>query len=75
MRQRGQLVSVEATHAGESIEVVVHDFGRWDPSGSEHSRGRGLEIMRSLMDEVTIMPGAFGTDITMRRRLAAGTRG
>ena len=29
-----QLFSVEATHAGESIEVVVHDFGRWDPSGS-----------------------------------------
>ncbi len=59
---------VQADRDGPQIQIVVRDSGSWRPPGEE-SRGRGLPLMRELMDEVKIEPGPGGTTVTMRRRL------
>ena len=53
------------------VEIVVKDFGRWNADvGAEGDwRGRGLDMVRQLMDEVEIAHGALGTRVTMRRRV------
>jgi serine phosphatase RsbU (regulator of sigma subunit)/anti-sigma regulatory factor (Ser/Thr protein kinase) len=59
-------VHVVLDRSDGEIEVVVSDQGRWrEPRAS--SRGRGLPLMRALMDSVVVDPGARGTTVTLRR--------
>ena len=52
-----------------AIVVTVSDHGRWrDPRPS--SRGRGLPLMRALMESVEVDPGAHGTTVTLRRSVS-----
>ncbi len=51
------------------VRAVVRDSGRWRTPGSR-GRGRGLEIMRELMDSVQIERGKEGTTITLVKRIA-----
>ena len=53
------------------LELTVRDYGCWDPDEDADGdvRGRGLDMIRSLMDEVSIVKGTEGTEVTMRRRL------
>lgn len=55
--------------APEQVRVTVRDSGRWRPSGSR-GRGRGLQIMRQLMDVADIERSEAGTTITLVKRLA-----
>ncbi len=59
---------VVAERDGPQIQIVVRDSGSWRPP-SDEGRGRGLPLMRELMDEVKIEPSSEGTTVTMRRRL------
>ena len=57
---------VDAELAGDSVDIVVRDRGHWrEPR--ESGGGRGIEMMRSLMDAVLVMPGESGTTIRLRR--------
>jgi anti-sigma regulatory factor (Ser/Thr protein kinase)/putative methionine-R-sulfoxide reductase with GAF domain len=56
-----------AEAAGEVV-ITVRDTGRWRPPRGE-SRGRGLTIMESAMDQVEIDTDDRGTQVVMRRRL------
>jgi serine phosphatase RsbU (regulator of sigma subunit)/anti-sigma regulatory factor (Ser/Thr protein kinase) len=59
---------VDAVHAGGVITVAVRDRGRWrDPRGAH--RGRGLSMMRALMEQVDVQQTEHGTTVTMRRKL------
>jgi anti-sigma regulatory factor (Ser/Thr protein kinase) len=49
-------------------------MGTWRERRSEH-RGRGLAIIRGLMDDVEVATEGRGTVVRMRRRLAAGRAG
>jgi anti-sigma regulatory factor (Ser/Thr protein kinase) len=61
---------VEARRIDGNLELSVRDFGSWDDTPrSTHTRGRGLAIMRSLMDSVEVVNGEAGTQIVMRRSL------
>jgi len=62
--------SFEVELAVDSGEVVadVRDSGRWRPRRTEE-RGRGLKIMRGLMDSVEVDEGEGGTVVSLRRRL------
>jgi serine phosphatase RsbU (regulator of sigma subunit)/anti-sigma regulatory factor (Ser/Thr protein kinase) len=60
--------TVEGTSDDGRIVVVVRDFGRWYDRESQ-TRGRGVSLMRSLMDAVDVDRGVDGTTITLRRRL------
>jgi PAS domain S-box-containing protein len=60
--------SVQARRDGQIVTVVVRDSGRWrEPAGG--LRGRGVELMRGLMEDVEVESGPDGTTVVMRRRL------
>src|SRR5215213_2423445 len=61
---------VEVTFAAGELEATVRDSGSWRDKRGEH-RGRGLNIIEELMDEVEVASKEGGTVVTMRRRLAA----
>jgi serine phosphatase RsbU (regulator of sigma subunit)/anti-sigma regulatory factor (Ser/Thr protein kinase) len=54
-----------------SIEARVVDRGTWRTGGPDPLRGRGLTMMRSIMDAVEVSTGSAGTTVVMR--LAAPT--
>ncbi|GIJ52608.1 SpoIIE family protein phosphatase [Virgisporangium aurantiacum] len=54
--------------AGRSVELTVHDRGRWREPDPRTDRGRGLPLIRTVVDDVTIVRDG-GTTITMRRAL------
>jgi anti-sigma regulatory factor (Ser/Thr protein kinase) len=59
-------VDVILDRSDGAVVVTVIDHGRWrDPRST--TRGRGLPLMRALMDSVEVDPGAHGTTVTLRR--------
>jgi anti-sigma regulatory factor (Ser/Thr protein kinase) len=56
------------------LELSVRDYGSWDPDedAEEGARGRGLDMIRSLMDDVSIVKSPEGTEVAMWRRLGEG---
>ena len=59
----------QETRADEGVvELVVTDPGRWREGGGD-GRGRGMPLMKELMDSVEVTHTAEGTTVTMRRRL------
>jgi PAS domain S-box-containing protein len=53
---------------GQEVTITVRDFGAWRPP-REGDQGRGLSLMRALMDSVEVSPGAEGTTVSLRRAL------
>jgi anti-sigma regulatory factor (Ser/Thr protein kinase) len=66
-----QAIEIRARLSGSEVEIVVRDFGSWAAGTANGSRGRGLEMIRSLMDEVSVSHEGAGTVVTMRRALAS----
>jgi serine/threonine-protein kinase RsbW len=65
--QRG--VSIVGRVGGDVISIVIRDHGRWRVPGPPLNRGRGLMIMRQLMDNVSVEPGDEGTVVRLERAL------
>jgi anti-sigma regulatory factor (Ser/Thr protein kinase) len=59
---------VEADHHESRIRVTIRDAGRWRPPRGTH-RGRGLPLMRALMDTVDVEHGTEGTVVVLERTL------
>jgi GAF domain-containing protein/anti-sigma regulatory factor (Ser/Thr protein kinase) len=59
---------VHAEHRQARIRVIVRDEGRWRPPRGTH-RGRGLPLMRALMDMVEVEHGSEGTVVVLERTL------
>ena len=59
---------VDAEHREARIRLTVRDQGRWRPPRGSH-RGRGLPLMRALMDEVEVEHGNTGTVVVLERTL------
>jgi GAF domain-containing protein/anti-sigma regulatory factor (Ser/Thr protein kinase) len=58
--------SIEASNRNGLIRVVVRDEGRWRaPRGT--NRGRGLPLMRALVERVDIDHGDTGTIVVLER--------
>src|SRR4051812_45776215 len=64
----GATFDVEAEHADGTITITVRDRGRWRAARGSH-RGRGLSMMRALMESVDVDRGDAGTTIVLRRTL------
>lgn len=61
-------IEVEGELRREDLTLTIRDWGRWrQPRGT--NRGRGLGLMRGLMDNVKVTPEATGTIVEMSRRL------
>jgi anti-sigma regulatory factor (Ser/Thr protein kinase) len=65
-------IEVSLAIEGDDLVITVADPGSWSDRPSGDHRGRGLDIMRALMDhvDITVSPG---TTVTMRRRRHAST--
>lgn len=57
----------------QSVRVAVRDEGSWRES-RPYGRGRGLGIMRALVDSVEIERGERGTTVTLSKRLAGSAK-
>ncbi|MQA99183.1 MAG: SpoIIE family protein phosphatase [Actinobacteria bacterium] len=59
---------VDGVLHGDRLELNVRDHGRWrDPAPSD--RGRGLTLMRGLLDRVGVERLTHGTQVQMRKRV------
>ena len=64
---------VSARFVNATVEVIVVDHGPWrPPAAPDFRRGRGLSIMRGLMDDVTILQEGSGTTVQMTKRVTRG---
>ena len=70
----GGEVVVAMEMRGEDLEMRVHDRGRWQERPSAGDRGRGLLLMRALMDDVHVESAEGGTTVTLRRRISEDRR-
>jgi serine/threonine-protein kinase RsbW len=59
-------VEVSATVSREAVEIRVADHGGWRPARTDVARGRGLQLIRQVMDQVAF-DRTSGTTVTMRR--------
>ena len=60
-------VTVRGAHDGEKLLLVVSNTGRWRGSHPvDLARGRGLTIMRALMNNLEIRTDPEGTTVRMR---------
>ena len=72
---RRQAFEIVASWDDACLRIVVRDFGRWRPESSSDERGRGLTMIRRLMDGVEIEECDHGTCVTMTRRVGRSAVG
>ncbi|WP_082857740.1 SpoIIE family protein phosphatase [Amycolatopsis regifaucium] len=67
----GGLVQLRATAFADQVRLVVTDSGTWKtPRWSDHpDRGRGLLLIRALIDEVTVEHDVAGTTVQLNARI------
>lgn len=68
----GSDVGFEAELIGREVSIDIRDLGPWRPAGPHNDRGRGLEFMRALMENVDIARSPDGTHVRLRRQLRQG---
>ncbi len=59
---------VTCVHEGDEVRITVSDEGRWR-AARPYGRGRGLAIMRALVDDAQIERHTSGTRVTLVKRL------
>ena len=62
------LFDVVLERSGRDVAITVRDHGSWKTTTSP-DRGRGLELMRELMDDVDVDASELGSTIGLRRKL------
>jgi anti-sigma regulatory factor (Ser/Thr protein kinase) len=65
----GEPFEISGRLDGLRVEVTVRDRGSWRaPRDGDH--GRGLSLMRALMDSVDVMPSPEGTTVRLQRTMS-----
>ncbi|MHA7649000.1 SpoIIE family protein phosphatase [Mycobacterium sp. ML4] len=69
--QRAGTVSVRATAIVDRLKLTVTDTGGWKTPTqvAEFSRGRGISLMRVLMEDCSIESSEAGTTVSMHARI------
>jgi anti-sigma regulatory factor (Ser/Thr protein kinase) len=68
-RFREATIDVDGEFDGEEVRVTVSDHGAWREK-RDSDRGRGLDLIRALMDQVEVTPSDTGTIVRISKRLA-----
>ena len=63
------IIRVRLDHRGASLAIGVADDGSWREPVLDSTRGRGIPIMRGLMDEAEIVRRPHGTEVVLEQRL------
>lgn len=66
----GTSFEVSGSRDGRDVEISVRDQGSWRVERTG-DHGRGLDLMRTLMDSVGVEPTEEGTIVSLRRRLGS----
>jgi anti-sigma regulatory factor (Ser/Thr protein kinase) len=67
----GGTILLDATALVDEVQLTITDTGSWkppQPAANPH-RGRGIDLMRGLMHDVTINPDAAGTTVQLSVRI------
>jgi anti-sigma regulatory factor (Ser/Thr protein kinase) len=64
------LVRVQAILNDDQLLVTIEDEGKWKPATRRDERGRGLPLMRALMDAVEIRTHAARTEVRLMMALS-----
>ncbi|MFH9656702.1 SpoIIE family protein phosphatase [Streptomyces sp. NPDC017248] len=68
----GEPVRLRAEASVDDLRLVIADTGQWktpQPEANAH-RGRGMTLMKAMMQHVTVTSGAAGTTVQMHTRIA-----
>ncbi|MBY6538529.1 ATP-binding protein [Rhodococcus sp. BP-349] len=60
-----RVFDLQATYDSARLEVAVRDHGTWSDSSPGPLRGRGLPLIETLSDDVTLSSADSGTTVTM----------
>jgi anti-sigma regulatory factor (Ser/Thr protein kinase) len=71
-RSTRQRIEIEARRNSAELLLRVRDYGSWTRQNRSDFRGRGIAMIRQLMDAVEIHHRPTGTEIVMRRQLRIG---
>ena len=71
----GDLTVELKLRSSDEVQAEIRDDGQWRDEGLASTRGRGMTLMRELMDTVDVRPSASGTTVVMRRRVEASQSG
>jgi len=63
------VISLRVTALSDRVQLTVADTGSWRPPRPDTHRGRGISLMRALMQDVAINPGARGTTVHLSARI------
>jgi len=64
------VISIDATAMVDRVQLTITDTGSWKPPQSgDSTRGRGIALMRGLMQEVAINPDDTGTTVHLTTRI------
>jgi serine phosphatase RsbU (regulator of sigma subunit)/GAF domain-containing protein/anti-sigma regulatory factor (Ser/Thr protein kinase) len=66
------IISLRATALVDEVELMIVDTGSWKPPqpAVDTHRGRGITLMRALMQHVAIHPDSAGTTVHLSARIA-----
>ena len=62
-------ITLRARMTGGVVALEIRDTGRWRAAPAPGDRGRGLGMMRAIMDEVRVRTDPGGTVVRMSKRL------
>lgn len=65
-------IGLRAIALADRLQLSITDTGSWRPPRPvpDSHRGRGIALMRTLMDDVTIQAGTFGTTVHLYARIS-----
>ena len=66
------LVRVHAQAGEDHLVITIEDEGKWKPAQRREERGRGLPMMRALMDGVEIRTHQSRTEVRLTMALSEG---
>jgi anti-sigma regulatory factor (Ser/Thr protein kinase) len=64
-------VDIDCELEGSTVMLTIRDAGRRERSPSDPDRGRGIELMRALVDDLSLELGPHGSCVRLRRELRA----
>ncbi|MCV7348335.1 SpoIIE family protein phosphatase [Mycolicibacterium rhodesiae] len=67
---QGGTITLQATSEVDLLRLTITDAGSWKPKESGYThRGRGIQIMEALMEDVSILPDTTGTVVRLSTRI------